>query len=127
MSRARTPRRQQVEMATHVAAALSSGSRCLIEAPTGTGKTLAYLAPAIEYARSSANTVVVAPHSKVLQDQIMTTLEEHQGELDPFEAVLLKGASNYLSLEALAGEIDSLAATGMAPLERSRTRMRPSG
>ena len=115
MSRARTPRRQQVEMAAHVAAALDSGGQRLVEAPTGTGKTLAYLAPAIEYARATGNTVVVAPHSKVLQDQIMTTLEELQGELDPFVAVLLKGAGNYLSLEALAGEIDALAAAASEP------------
>ena len=111
MSRARTPRRQQIEMAKLVAAGLSSGGRRLIEAPTGTGKTLAYLAPAVEYARSTGNTVVVAPHSKVLQDQIMSTLEELQNELDPFVAVLVKGAGNYLSLEALAGELDALAAS----------------
>lgn len=111
MSRARTPRRQQIEMARLVATGLGSGGRRLIEAPTGTGKTLAYLAPAVEYARSTGNTVVVAPHSKVLQDQIMTTLEELRGELDPFVAVLVKGAANYLSLEALAGELDALAAS----------------
>ena len=111
MARARKPRDQQIEMAATVAETLQQGGRRLVEAPTGTGKTLAYLAPAIEYARATGHAVVVAPHSKVLQDQIMTTLEELQGELDPFVAVLLKGAGNYLSLEALAGEIDDLAAT----------------
>ena len=111
MSRARTPRRQQIEMAELVATGLGSGGRRLIEAPTGTGKTLAYLAPAVEYARSTGDTVVVAPHSKVLQDQIMSTLEELRSELDPFVAVLVKGAGNYLSLEALAGELDALAAS----------------
>ncbi|MXV89594.1 MAG: hypothetical protein F4004_02835 [Acidimicrobiia bacterium] len=44
MSRARTPRRQQIEMAELVASGLDSGGRRLIEAPTGTGKMLAYLA-----------------------------------------------------------------------------------
>ena len=111
MGRARKPRSQQVEMATEVADALLRGGRPrLIEAPTGTGKTLAYLAPAIEYARASGETVIVAPHSKVLQDQVMATLEELQDELDPFAAVLLKGASNYISLESLAGELDALSA-----------------
>ena len=109
MSRARKPRREQMEMAGRTAETLHSGGRLLIEAPTGTGKTLAYLAPAIEYARSSGGTVVVAPHSKVLQDQIMATLEELAEELEPFESVLLKGRGNYVDLEALAGELDALA------------------
>ena len=113
MGRARRPRSQQVEMATTIADSLLRGGRIrrLIEAPTGTGKTLAYLAPAIEYARAADETVIVAPHSKVLQDQIMATLEELQDELAPFVAVLLKGASNYISLESLAGELDALSAT----------------
>ena len=111
MGRARKPRRQQVEMATDIADALLRGGHPrLIEAPTGTGKTLAYLAPSIEFARAHGETVIVAPHSKVLQDQVMATLEELQGELDPFNAVLVKGASNYIDLDALAGELDALAA-----------------
>ena len=109
MGRARRPRRQQMEMAGQTARTLCSGSRRLIEAPTGTGKTLAYLLPAIEYARASGGTVVVAPHSKVLQDQIMSTLEELSSELEPFRSVLLKGRNNYVDLEALAGELDALA------------------
>ena len=109
MGRARRPRRQQMEMAGQIARTLRTGGRRLIEAPTGTGKTLAYLLPAIEYARASGGTVVVAPHSKVLQDQIMSTLEELSSELEPFQSVLLKGRSNYVNLEALAGELDALA------------------
>ena len=109
MGRARRPRRQQMEMAGQVAHTLCTGGRRLIEAPTGTGKTLAYLLPAIEYARASGGTVVVAPHSKLLQDQIMSTLEELSSELEPFQSVLLKGRSNYVDLEALAGELDALA------------------
>jgi ATP-dependent DNA helicase RecQ len=109
MGRARKPRRQQADMALQVAKTLAGRGRRLIEAPTGTGKTLAYLVPSIEFARSSGSTVVVAPHSKVLQDQIMSTLEELSGELEPFESVLLKGRSNYIDLEALAGELDALA------------------
>ena len=96
-------------MAGHVVRTLCTGGSRLIEAPTGTGKTLAYLLPAIEYARAGGGTVVVAPHSKVLQDQIMSTLEELSSELEPFQSVLLKGRSNYVDLETLAGELDALA------------------
>ena len=114
MQKAREPRKQQMEMARLCAQALSGKDfppltkGLLIEAPTGTGKTLAYLAPAIEYARASGRTVVIAPHSKVLQNQILATLEEMEEYLEGFSAVLLKGRQNYISLDSLAAELDTL-------------------
>ena len=113
MDQSREPREQQTEMARLIADTLKKGGQRLIEAPTGTGKTLAYLAPAITYGRAVQRPVVVAPHSKVLQDQVMTTLEELQEDLGPFVYVLLKGMGNYISLDSLDGELDALAsATG---------------
>ncbi len=116
ITQGRQPRAQQKQMAGIVIEALLKGHtqsedvRHLIEAPTGTGKTLAYLVPAIEYARASGGAVVIAPHSKVLQDQIMMTLENLSEEIEaPFSWVLLKGRDNYVDLEALAGELDALA------------------
>ena len=111
MARTRRPRKQQIEMARHIAITLAQGKggKHLIEAPTGTGKTLAYLVPAIEYARAGGDTVIVAPHSKVLQEQVMAALEELGTEIDPFISVLLKGQHNYISLDSLAGELDALA------------------
>ena len=112
MGHARQPRRQQMEMAGQVAETLQAGGTLLIEAPTGTGKTLAYLVPAIEHARASGSPVVVAPHSKVLQDQVTATLEnlaEAVEEVEPFEWVVVKGRDNYVDLESLAGELDALA------------------
>jgi ATP-dependent DNA helicase RecQ len=114
-----TPRPQQAEMAQLVATALGTpGSRQMIEAPTGTGKTLAYLVPAIEAARASGRVSVVAPHSRVLQDQILETLEELEPVLQPFSTVVLKGRENYVSLMALQGELDWLADdTGQASVD----------
>ncbi len=114
MQQAREPRAQQIEMTRLCSQALSGegfpllNKGLLIEAPTGTGKTLAYLTPAIEYARASGQTVIVAPHSKVLQNQILSTLEEMADDLEDFNFVLLKGRANYLSLESLAAELDTL-------------------
>ncbi|MDE0319837.1 MAG: RecQ family ATP-dependent DNA helicase [Acidimicrobiaceae bacterium] len=108
MTHGRSPRAQQVEMARVVATALANGERRLVEAPTGTGKTFAYLLPAIEYARASGATVAVAPHSKVLQDQIARSLEELAEHLAPFTAVLLKGRNNYLDVVALESELHEL-------------------
>jgi ATP-dependent DNA helicase RecQ len=119
MGQAREPRTQQTEMAELIAHALDQrGRRRLIEAPTGTGKTLAYLTPAIAYGQAAQKPVVVAPHSKVLQDQVMTTLEELQKDIGPFTHVLLKGMANYISLDSLDGELDILASANTAPNER---------
>ena len=107
MTDGRRPRPQQRRMAQQVAEALADKQRLLAEAPTGTGKTLAYLAPAIEYARAAGAPVAVAPHTRLLQDQIMDTLLELEERLEPFRWVVLKGMNNYLSLESLAAELDA--------------------
>ena len=110
MTDGRTPRPQQAEMAELVSKALgTSDGRLMVEAPTGTGKTLAYLVPAIEAARASGRISAIAPHSRVLQDQILITLENLESILQPFSTVVLKGKHNYISLKALEGELDSLA------------------
>ncbi len=105
----RKPRKQQAEMVGLIAETLKQGGRRLIEAPTGTGKTLAYLVPAIACGQAFGQPTVVAPHSKVLQDQVLATLEELQEDLSPFTYVLLKGMANYISLDSLDGELDILA------------------
>ncbi len=110
MGEGRTPRPQQARMASLVCEALGTpGRRQMIEAPTGTGKTLAYLVPAIEAARVTGRVSVVAPHSRVLQDQILETLEDLGPTLEPFSTVVLKGRQNYISLKALRGELEWLA------------------
>lgn len=112
MTSGRTPRPQQAEMAELVATSfVAPGRRLMIEAPTGTGKTLAYLVPAIETARASGRVTVIAPHSRVLQDQVLATLEELTSALQPFATVVLKGRQNYISLRALQSELDWLADT----------------
>ena len=93
-------RTQQLEMALQVAAALELEQPLLVEAGTGTGKTLAYLVPAI----LSGKRVVVSTGTRSLQEQIFRKdvpfLREH---LDvPFEAEVLKGISNYLCRRRLA-------------------------
>ncbi len=107
MTDGRRPRPQQRQMAQQVADALADKQRLLAEAPTGTGKTLAYLVPAVEYARAAGTPVAVAPHTRLLQDQIMATLLELEERLEPFRWVVLKGMNNYLSLESLAAELDA--------------------
>lgn len=106
MSDGRTPRRQQLEMARRVARAFARDEQVMIEAPTGTGKTLAYLTPAVAWARASGGCVVVATHSKVLQNQILSSLPALEAAYGPVTVALIKGRENYLSLDALDNTLD---------------------
>jgi ATP-dependent DNA helicase DinG len=89
----------QREMAERVAAAVDSGRHLVVQAGTGTGKTLAYLVPLIVAGRRT----VVATATKALQDQLATKdlplLAEQLG-ID-FDWSVLKGRSNYLCLQRL--------------------------
>ncbi|MBI4510373.1 MAG: ATP-dependent DNA helicase [Deltaproteobacteria bacterium] len=93
-------RPQQLKMAHAVLSTLEEGGTLLVEAGTGTGKTLAYLIPAI----LSGKKVVVSTGTRNLQEQIfekdIPLLRRH---LDmPFDAALLKGISNYACARRLA-------------------------
>src|SRR5215467_95185 len=87
-------RPSQVRMAEAVHAALEQQNHVIIEAGTGTGKTLAYLLPALVYGRR----VLVSTGTKTLQDQIfykdIPLLESVLGR--PIQAAYLKGRNNYL-------------------------------
>ncbi|MGL5564241.1 MAG: ATP-dependent DNA helicase, partial [Plesiomonas sp.] len=94
--KARAP---QLEMAEAVARAIKSGARLLVEAGTGTGKTYAYLVPALE----SGKRVVISTGSKNLQEQLFyRDLPTITGALSYTPPVaLLKGRSNYLCIERM--------------------------
>jgi ATP-dependent DNA helicase DinG len=84
----------QVQMAVAVADVLETGGVLLAEAGTGTGKTLAYLVPAV----LSGRRVLVSTGTKNLQEQIyfkdLPLLRQALGV--PFEATYMKGRNNYL-------------------------------
>ena len=89
-------RNGQLEMADAVSAVFAEGGVLLAEAGTGTGKTLAYLIPAI----LSRQRVLVSTGTKNLQEQIffkdLPVLRESLGV--PFTATYMKGRGNYLCL-----------------------------
>jgi ATP-dependent DNA helicase DinG len=84
----------QQQMAEAVAGAISSRRHLIVQAPTGVGKSLAYLVPAL----MSGSRIVVATATKALQDQLVTKdlplVAEHLGH--PVNFAMLKGRSNYL-------------------------------
>ncbi|UBH24309.1 ATP-dependent DNA helicase [Micrococcus porci] len=99
----------QREMVLQVARALESRRHLLVQAGTGTGKSLAYLIPALQHAMDQEDPVVVATATLALQAQIMKRdaprlVQALAGEL-PREPVvaLVKGRSNYLCRHKVDG------------------------
>ncbi|MEW6360399.1 MAG: helicase C-terminal domain-containing protein [Planctomycetota bacterium] len=91
-------RPEQIEMARHVCDAFNNASHLMIEAGTGTGKSIAYLVPSIYWAAQNGQTVIVSTNTKNLQAQLffkdIPFLQEtlKQG----FKAAIIKGRRNYL-------------------------------
>ncbi len=93
-------REPQLQMLLAVAQIQSRGGSLLVEAGTGTGKSLAYLVPSIARAVRHKERVVVSTDTHTLQEQLMGKDLPGLREWLPwdFKACLLKGRSNYVSL-----------------------------
>ncbi len=93
------PREEQREMATAVGKAIEHSSPLVVEAGTGTGKTFAYLAPALLAKKKT----IISTGSKNLQDQLfnrdLPAIQKALGYSG--KIALLKGRANYLCLERL--------------------------
>jgi DNA polymerase-3 subunit epsilon/ATP-dependent DNA helicase DinG len=97
-------RPQQVEMLRAVAEAFNERQHLLVEAGTGTGKSIAYLLPASHFAVENSERVVISTNTINLQDQLFLKDTPDLQRMLPFEfkAALLKGRSNYVCLRRLA-------------------------
>jgi len=99
----------QREMAVSVAEAIKKDGHVVVQAGTGTGKSLAYLVPVVAAQRQT----IVATATKALQDQLATKdlpflVEQTDGAVD---FAVLKGRSNYLCLQRLDEAEDGSAGT----------------
>jgi len=96
-------RSQQMEMANAVEDAFGNARHLIVEAGTGTGKSLAYLIPAILWAVENNKKVVISTYTKTLQQQILNHdipfLRDKMGIA--FRYALCMGNENYLSLRRL--------------------------
>ena len=94
-------RQAQIEMATLVARALTEERHAVVEAATGTGKSLAYLLPIVR----SGKVAIISTANKALQEQLfykdIPFVQEH---IQDFEAALVKGMGNYICLDRLEKE-----------------------
>ncbi|HCS50361.1 helicase C-terminal domain-containing protein [Rubinisphaera sp.] len=108
-------REQQLEMAQAVEKAIATKSHLVAEAGTGTGKSFAYLVPAIlsvlnnksQEKGQEKKRVIVSTHTISLQEQLIQKDIPFLNAVLPleFSAVLVKGRSNYVSLRRLQGAV----------------------
>jgi len=91
-------RPEQQEMAVAVARALEEERHLVVEAGTGVGKSIAYLAPSILYAIQEKKKAIVSTHTINLQEQLLHKDIPILKKVLPieFEAALMKGRQNYL-------------------------------
>jgi ATP-dependent DNA helicase DinG len=109
------PREGQRRMARAVRQALTGGTHLAVQAGTGTGKSLAYLVPAIRHAMTRDTTVVISTATIALQRQLVDrdlprlveALAPALGRVPTF--AILKGRRNYLCLHRLHGDMHGAA------------------
>ena len=105
------PRDGQAWMAEAVAEAIATSGRLVVEAGTGTGKTFAYLLPALMSGRKT----IISTGTKALQDQLyhrdLPLISKAVGR--PVTTALLKGRANYLCVQRLETVAEQLAAESM--------------
>ncbi len=112
------PRVQQLDMADAVAEAIAERRHLMVEAGTGVGKSFAYLVPAILAATANKECrVVISTHTISLQEQLVhKDIPFLQSVMpQPFNATLVKGRSNYLSLRRLRGAQQRMGALLVEP------------
>lgn len=113
------PRKGQIDMARAVEAAIAGRRHLVVEGPTGTGKSLAYLVPAIDHSirataakakqgsRAEVERVIVVTANIALQEQLVSKDLPLLADVleTPFRFQLAKGKNNYLCLDSLAKTI----------------------
>ncbi|WDA46700.1 ATP-dependent DNA helicase [Fusobacterium nucleatum] len=91
-------RQEQEEMAQYIQDAINEDRKIIVEAGTGTGKTLAYLIPAIKWAVANKKKVIIATNTINLQEQLLLKDIPLAKSIikDEFSYVLVKGRNNYV-------------------------------
>jgi ATP-dependent DNA helicase DinG len=90
-------RRGQLEMAQAVERAFHDHRHLIVEAGTGTGKTLAYLLPALRHCAATGQRVIISTGTKNLQEQLFfKDVPFLESLLGPLQVCYMKGRANYL-------------------------------
>jgi len=109
----------QIQMAQAVMRAFEEGQHLIVEAGTGTGKTLAYLVPAVAAATGGRGRVIVSTGTKNLQEQLMEKDIPFLQSVLPrkFAATYMKGRNNYLCLQRFHRSGSSPVLSGMEEMD----------
>ncbi len=95
----------QYAMAKAIEQAFADGRHLIVEAGTGTGKTLAYLLPALRRARANQQRLIISTGTKNLQEQLyfkdIPFLETVLAEFGPLRVCYMKGRANYVCKQKL--------------------------
>ncbi len=112
----------QFEMAQAIEKAIADKRHLIVEAGTGTGKTLAYLLPALRFARERHQRVIISTGTKNLQEQLyfkdVPFLESILSECGPLKVCYMKGRQNYLCRQKLYALRDTPLLTGLEEIEQ---------
>jgi len=124
------PRPGQIEMLRSVVRAFNDGKHLLVEAGTGVGKSVAYLLPAVLWAKLNDVPVVISTNTRNLQSQLLDKdlplvrqmVESLEGGVgtppSKLRVALIKGRSNYLCLRRLGGLLEH----GQYEMDRAEMR-----
>ena len=115
-------REGQVAMADRVARAFEDSKHLIVEAGTGTGKTLAYLIPAVAAALDKKKRIVISTGTKNLQEQLMEKDIPFLQRVLPkkFKAAYMKGRSNYACLYRIQKAHDQPILDGLDDMDHFR-------
>ena len=112
-------RRGQYEMAKSIEKAFKDKRHLIVEAGTGTGKTLAYLLPALRMARERQQRVIISTGTKNLQEQLFfKDVPFLESLLGPLKVCYMKGRNNYLCRHKLYALRDSPLLNGLEEIDQ---------
>jgi ATP-dependent DNA helicase DinG len=112
-------RRGQYEMARAIESAFKEKRHLIVEAGTGTGKTLAYLLPALRLARERQQRVIISTGTKNLQEQLFfKDVPFLESLLGPLRVCYMKGRGNYLCRHKLYALRDTPLLSGLEEIEQ---------
>ena len=112
-------RKGQYEMAKAVEKALEDKRHLIVEAGTGTGKTLAYLLPALRIARERGQRVIISTGTKNLQEQLFfKDIPFLESLLGPLKVCYMKGRGNYVCKQKLYALTAAPLLTGLEEIDQ---------
>jgi ATP-dependent DNA helicase DinG len=109
----------QYAMAKAIEQAFADGRHLIVEAGTGTGKTLAYLLPALRRARENKQRIIVSTGTKNLQEQLFfKDVPFLESLLGPLRVCYMKGRANYICKQKLYALRDNPILSGLEDIQQ---------